>query len=114
MEPIFALALKHENALLLSLYGYYTINKRGNFPKGLALFNRAVERSRREPQLWINLIKLLIVMQRPDEAEEKLRLFMAADTYGGNKMDFGRLQKSIDALRKTQSSTAQISTSGES
>jgi tetratricopeptide (TPR) repeat protein len=113
MESIFALALKHENAILLSIYGYYTINKRGNFPKGLALFERAVELSPREPQLWINLIKLLIVMQRPDEAEEKLTLFMAADTHGGSALDYHRLQESIAELRKAQSSSAQISTSGD-
>ncbi len=114
MESIFASAFKHENAQLLSLYGYYTINKRGNFPKGLALFNRAVKLSPHEPQLWINLINLLIVMQKPDEAEAKLRLFMAADTYGGSEEDYRGLQESIDELRKTQSFSTKISTSGES
>ena len=113
MESIFALALKHKNARLVSTYGYYTINKRGNFPKGLALFTRAVELSPREPQFWVNLIRLLIVMQRPDEAEEKLRLFMATDTHGGNASDYQRLQKSIDELRKVQSSSTQASTSGD-
>ena len=113
MESIFALALKHENGILLSIYGYYTINKRGNFPKGLVLFKRAVELSPREPQLWINLIKLLIVMQRPDEAEEKLLQFMATDTHGGNAADYHGLQGSIDELRKAQSSSTKISTSGE-
>jgi tetratricopeptide (TPR) repeat protein len=113
MESIFSLALKHENAILLSVYGYYTINKRGNFPKGLELFNRAVELSPREPQLWINLIKLLIVMQRPDEAEKKLMRFMAAETHGGNTADYRGLQESIDALRKAKSSSAQINTSGD-
>jgi len=113
MESIFTLALKHKNARLLSTYGYYTINKRGNFPKGLALFNRAVELSPQEPQLWVNLIKLLIVMQKPDEAEEKLRLFMATDTHGGNASDYQRLQVSIDELRKVQSSITQTGTSGD-
>jgi tetratricopeptide (TPR) repeat protein len=113
MESIFALALKHENAILLSVYGYYTINKRGNFPKGLALFNRAVKLSPREPQLWINLIKLLVVMQRPDEAEETLTRFIAADTHGGNSSDYHRLQKSINELRKMQSSSTQSSSSGD-
>ena len=113
MESIFALALKHENTILLTIYGYYTINKRGNFPKGLVLFKRAVELSPREPQLWINLIKLLIVMQRPDEAEEKLLQFMATDTHGGNAADYHGLQGSIDELRKAQSSSTKISTSGE-
>jgi hypothetical protein len=61
----------------------------------------------------MNLIKLLIVMQRPDEAEEKLRLFMATDTHGGNASDYHRLQQSIDELRKVQSSSTQASTSGD-
>ena len=100
--------------MLLSIYGYYTINKRGNFPKGLALFERAVELSPREPQLWINLIKLLIVMQRPDEAEEKLKLFMSADTHGGNSTDYLRLQNSIDELRTSQSSSMRLGYSGDS
>ena len=106
MESIFAIALRHENALLLDIYGYYTINKRGDFDKGLALFKRAVELKPREPQLWINLIKLLIVMQRPDEAEQKLMLFMAADTHGGNAVDYHELQESIETLRKAQSTAA--------
>jgi tetratricopeptide (TPR) repeat protein len=113
MEAIFNQALKHKNAILLSIYGYYTINKRGDFDKGLGLFSRAVELSPRQPQLWINLIRLLIAMQRPDEAEEKLRLFMAADTYGGNEADFNRLHESIVEMRKKQSSSAQTRTTGE-
>ena len=71
-----------------------------------------VELSPQEPRYWINLIKLLIVMQKPDEAEEKLMLFMAADTYGGNGDDYRSLRDSIDELRKTLSSSARISTSG--
>jgi len=113
MESIFALALKHKNAQLVSTYGYYTINKRGNFAKGLALFTRAVELSPREPQFWVNLIRLLIVMQKPDAAEEKLRLFMATDTHGGNASDYKKLQGYIDELRKVQSSSTQASTSGD-
>jgi hypothetical protein len=113
MEAIFSEALKHDNAILLSIYGFYTVNKRGDFHKGLMLFNQVVQLSPHEPLHWINLIKLLIIMQRPDEAEEKLRMFMAADTYGGNGEDYRHLQESIDALRKTQSSSAQISTSGD-
>lgn len=113
MESIFALALKHKNAQLVSTYGYYTINKRGNFPKGLALFTRAVELSPREPQFWVNLIRLLVVMQKPDAAEEKLRLFMATDTHGGNASDYKKLQGYIDELRKAQSSSTQASTSGD-
>jgi tetratricopeptide (TPR) repeat protein len=114
MESIFARALKQENAVLLSIYGYYTINKRGNFDKGLQLFKRAVDLGPREPQLWINLIKLLIVMRRPDEAESTLRLFRAADTHGGNEDDYRILQQAINKLRESQSTSTQTSISGES
>ena len=113
MEAIFSEALKHENVILLSIYGFYTVNKRGDFHKGLELFNRVVQLRPREPRYWDNLIRLLIVMQRPDEAEEKLRLFMTANTYGGNETDYRRLQESIDALRKKQSTSAQITTPGD-
>jgi tetratricopeptide (TPR) repeat protein len=113
MEAIFAAALKHENAILLSVYGYYTINRRGNFSKGLALFKRAVRLSPREPQLWMNLIKLLIAMQEPAEAEENLRLFMSADTHGGNTTDYEKLQEAIDELRKPKPPAAQFGSSGD-
>ena len=113
MESIFALALKHENSFVLTIYGSYMINKRGDLSRGLTLFKRAVEVNPREPRLWINLIRLLVVMQRPDEAEEKLMSFEAANTHGGNADDFRGLQESIDALRKSLSSSAQARTPGD-
>ena len=114
MEPIFHAALRHKNAILLSTYGYYTINKRGDFRKGLELFNQAVELSPKEPQLWINLIKLLIAMQQPDRAEEKLMQFMKTATYGGNAEDYQNLKASIDTLRKSQPLMTQINNPGDS
>jgi tetratricopeptide (TPR) repeat protein len=112
MESIFSLALRHRNARVETIYGYYTINKRGNFDKGLALFRHAVELRPQEPQLWINLIKLLIAMKRPDEAQEQLGLFMTAGTHGGNDTDYSRLQVSIDNLRRMQASPEKVSIPG--
>jgi len=111
MEAIFEQALKNESAELVAIYGYYTINKRGNFDKGLELFKRAVELDPREPQRRINLINLLTVMGRFDEAEQQLALFRAGNTHGGNEGDYSRLQEAIDAGRKEYMPTPRLENS---
>ena len=68
MEQMFQAASRDENPQILAVYGYYTINKRGNFGKGLELFTRTVELAPQEPQYWKNLINLLTVMGRFDAA----------------------------------------------
>jgi tetratricopeptide (TPR) repeat protein len=112
MEKMFMLALENPSldhaprlqAQTVSIYGIYTINIRGDFHKGLKLFTRAVELEPKEPQRWINLINLLTVMQRFDEAEQKLALFMATETHGGNSGDYQKLQEKIDQQREEHAS----------
>jgi tetratricopeptide (TPR) repeat protein len=99
MERIFSAALESENSRIIAVYGFYTINKRGNFPKGLELFNRAVEISPGEPQYWKNLINLLIVMARFDEAEQRLGQFKALGLVGSSESDYRTLQEEIDRIR---------------
>jgi tetratricopeptide (TPR) repeat protein len=99
MENIFGTAMKTENPKLLAIYGYYTINSRGNFDKGLELFERAVELDPREPQYWKNLINLLIVMRRPDEAERRLQEFKSVDTHGNSQKFYESIEKEINTLR---------------
>ncbi len=103
MERIFAAALQSGSARITSVYGFYTINKRGNFDKGLELFNRAVEISPDEPQYWKNLINLLIVMARFDEAEQRLGQFRAVDPVGSSEHDYRMLQEEIDRIRAERS-----------
>ncbi|MEN8205437.1 MAG: tetratricopeptide repeat protein [Pseudomonadota bacterium] len=106
MENIFSTAMKTENPKLLAIYGYYTINNRGNFDKGLELFRRAVELDRREPQHWKNLINLLITMRRPDEAEQRLKEFKSADTHGNSRKSYASIEKEIDKLRGIETASA--------
>ena len=103
MERIFSAALKSGNARMLSIYGFYTINKRGNFDKGLELFNQAIEISPSEPQYWKNLINLLIVMARLDEAEQRLGQLKALDLVGSSENDYRTLQEEIDRIRLERS-----------
>jgi hypothetical protein len=99
-ERIFLAALKNGDSRILPIYGYYTINKLGNFDKGLALFERAIERTPQQPLLWKNLINLLMVMGRFDEAEQRLEEFIALSPYGSSAVDYNALQADIDAGRE--------------
>ncbi|MDX1697617.1 MAG: hypothetical protein R3308_04985, partial [Thiohalobacterales bacterium] len=99
VDRIFETALRNENPRLLSVYGFYLINKRQDIHKGLALFERAVERKPAEPQYWKNLINLLMVMARFDEAEARLEQFRGLKPYGSAEADFTMLQQEIDAGR---------------
>jgi len=99
MEALFDIALKQDHARLVSVYGYYTINNRGNFEKGLALFEHAVELEPREPQYRKNLINLLAVMGRFDDAEQRLEQFKTADTHGNNQDFYASMENEINTLR---------------
>ena len=99
MEAIFNAALEYESAELLTIYGYYTINKRADFHKGLELFTRALALDPREPQRWKNLINLLIVMQRFDDAARQLETFRTTDTYGNTSRDYLSLRQDLDSVR---------------
>jgi len=106
LEKMFQIALKNEDGQILTIYGYYMINKRGDFLHGLKLFNRAVELYPHEPQYWINLIDLLIAMNRLDDAEQKLSLFKTSKTRPGNTIDYLKLQQAIDDKRNANASSA--------
>ncbi len=110
MERIFSAAVESGNARIVSVYGFYTINKRGNFTKGLELFNQVVETSPGEPQYWKNLINLLIVMARFDEAERRLGEFKALELVGSSESDFRMLQEEIDRIRVERSRSADSDT----
>jgi len=110
MEQIFQAALKDENPQTLVVYGYYTINKRGNFDKGLVLFTRTVELAPQEPQYWKNLINLLTVMGRFDAAEQRLQEFKATSPYGMGAAHFQAIQDEIDTARRLQASQSATTT----
>jgi len=107
MENIFAQALKHNDAQSESIYGYYTVNKRGDFDKGLLHFYRAVELDPRDPQRQKNLINLLTIMQQFEEAEKQLEIFRKADIYGSSEQDFRMLQDDINKVRQEYSTAAE-------
>jgi tetratricopeptide (TPR) repeat protein len=108
IEAIFKQALRNEDVDVLTIYGYYSINKKQDFSKGLELFERAVELDPREPQRWKNLINLLIVMQRFDDAQRELEQFSAAETYGNNARDCRLLQEDINRVRQQYLSQARL------
>ena len=110
MERIFGAALESGNSRIVSVYGFYTINKRGNFPRGLELFNQAVESSPGEPQYWKNLINLLIVMARLDEAQQRLDQFRALGLVGSSENDYRTLQEDIDRIRVERSRSGDADT----
>ncbi len=107
MDRIFVSALSVDSlehlpvlhAELLNVYGYFSINKANNFEKGLVLFKRAIDIHPREPQRWINLVKLQIAMGRFDEAEQTLEKFRVSDTHGSVVKEIVELQSEIDNMR---------------
>jgi hypothetical protein len=99
MEALFAIVLQKPNAKLVAAYGYYTINTRGNFEKGLALFRQAVELNPREPQYRKNLVNLLLYMEKFDEARQELEAFRQADTYGNSQNFFDSVESELYALQ---------------
>ncbi len=99
VDRIFHAALKNWNTRLKTVYAYYIINQRGKFLEGLALFERVVERRPEEPQHWKNLINLLMVMNRFDEAQQRLDQFRDLRPYGSSEADFRILQDDIDRNR---------------
>ena len=105
METLFNIALKQENARLVSIYGYYTINIRGNFEKGLDLFGYAVELYPSEPQYRKNLINLLVVMEKLDAAEEQLEQFKSAATHGNSRNFYASIENEINTLRSIDTTT---------
>jgi hypothetical protein len=113
LEAIFKQALRSKDAAVLTVYGYYRINKKQDFSGGLDLFERAVQLGPREPQYWKNLINLLIVMQRLDDAQRKLEQFRAADIYGSNESDYRVLQEDINRVRQEYLSQARLEASGK-
>ena len=101
METLFDVALEEENARLVTAYGYYTINSRNNFEKGLTLFERVVDLAPGEPQYRKNLINLLVFMGRLDEAEQRLAQFKSATTHGNSKEFYAAIESDINTQRNT-------------
>ena len=99
-EKIFSTALKNNNPRLLTVYAFYTINKRGDFHKGLELFEQVVELAPNKPQHWKNLINLLIVMARFDDAGQRLDQFRTLKPLGSNESTFRIIQEEIETGRK--------------
>jgi len=57
---------------------------------------------------WQNLIHLLVAAGDLLEAQDKLELFRAANTHGGNETIYQVLQDSIDDARKQQITSARL------
>ena len=96
-----------------ALYGAFTINTQKDIVKGHRLFTQAVAHRPRDTQYWRNLINLLIAAGDLDEAQDKLDLFKSANTYGGNKVIYKTLQKSIDDKRLQQITSAKLDSTTE-
>ena len=109
-DQIFQAASRDGNPHALTVYGYYTINKRGNFDKGLELFTRNVELAPQEPQYWMNLINLLTVMGRFDAAEQRLQELKATRPNGMGESHFQDIQDEIDTARRLQAAQSETHT----
>jgi tetratricopeptide (TPR) repeat protein len=106
MEKLFDIALEHESARLVTAYGYYTINTRNNFEKGLTLFEHAVELDPREPQYRKNLINLLVFMGKLNEAEQRLAQFKSSVTHGNSQAFYEAIEVRINTLRTSDAASA--------
>jgi len=100
LATIFQAALKTEHPEVLTIYGYYRINRHNDFDTGLQLFERALALDPREKQRWKNLIGLLQAMQQFDAAERRLEQFRSADTHGNTSVDYRILKQELDSARK--------------
>jgi tetratricopeptide (TPR) repeat protein len=101
LEEMFAIALeKSPSTILQTIYGYYRINKQSDFQTGLQIFRKVVDQNPREPQHWINLVNLLLVMGRIDEAETQLERLMDIDLHGSNQSTRDLLRQEIDNARQ--------------
>ena len=105
VDAIFQQALRTEHPEILTIYGFYRINKRGDFSGGLALFEHALEIDPRENQRWVNLINLLTVMQRFEDAERKLEEFRLANTHRNSASEYRTLRQDIESVRKQYNSS---------
>jgi hypothetical protein len=109
IERMFSLVFDNESlqfnqarlAELKTVYGYYTINVRGNTRKGRELFTQAVNLSPKNYQHWENLVNLLIVMGEYDDAQQQLELLKTSNTHGGNEALYQMLQNEINTARKS-------------
>jgi len=121
LETMFNLTMDNETTRLSNkrlaeteaLYGAFTINTQKDIVKGHRLFTQAVAHRPRDTQYWRNLINLLIAAGDLDEAQDKLDLFKSANTYGGNKVIYKTLQKSIDDKRLQQTTSAKLDSTTE-
>jgi hypothetical protein len=101
MLNIFNAALAHPHPTQLdTVYGFYRINKLSDFQGGLEIFQRVTDKNPREPQNWINLVNLLLVMGHVDEAGRQLDHMMKYELYGGNQITYDRLRKDISDARQ--------------
>jgi tetratricopeptide (TPR) repeat protein len=89
-----------------TIYGYYTINVRGNPQKGRELFTQAIKLSPRNYQYWENLVNLLIAMGEYNDAQQQLELLKTKNTYGGNDALYNMLQGEINTARKNHAASA--------
>lgn len=100
MEEMLTLALANiRTSQLLTIYGFFRINKLGDFNTGLEVFREITERYPGESQHWVNLINLLIVMERYEDAEQQLAQLRNISSYGGNDTLFDMLESEINTAR---------------
>ncbi|MGB5541660.1 MAG: tetratricopeptide repeat protein [Gammaproteobacteria bacterium] len=101
MDELLTLGLDNtKTPQLLTIYGFFRINKLGDFDSGLELFREVVERYPGESQHWVNLINLLIVMERYEDAERQLELLRTSNSYGGNAALYDMLENEINTARR--------------
>jgi thioredoxin-like negative regulator of GroEL len=108
MDALFDAALKEESVPLLMVYGYYKITKQGDAQAGLKAFGRAVELDPQQPQHWLALVNLLVVMGEFDEAEKRLAQFKTTEIHGSGKKYQQIMQNMIDEARKAAASPAGV------
>ena len=63
------------------------------------MFSNIVRTHPRENLHWVNLVTLLLVMERYEDAAEQIEQLGRTETLGGNRATYEMLKKEIDVAR---------------
>ena len=95
------------HAALVSEYGLYVINVRGDFGKGKRLFEQALALAPGVPNYRIDMINLLVAMKEYEPAREQLALLEAQDRFGALSSQIRSLESGLRNLRASLAKQSQ-------
>lgn len=101
MIASFTTALAHgPQANLLGVYANYALNELGDAELALRLMQEAVVLAPQEPQHRDNLVRLLIALDRYDEARREIAALRSSGRLGQNEQRAKKLERRLDDAAK--------------